>query len=146
MVLLDSKSINSGPVVKFTDSSNTDGDRNNQIVIENLQHDNDNPIAVKSDDSVALAAAPTIDTWVWGNADPNGYQTGTQYKTVRPDALLKDGAYFTKDAPTYGEFASDQVVNVKSVADHPVKGDGKTDDAASLNAILLDNAANCKIT
>ncbi|KFY45410.1 hypothetical protein V495_03001 [Pseudogymnoascus sp. VKM F-4514 (FW-929)] len=146
LVLLDSKSINSGPVVKFTDSSNTNGDRNNQIVIENLQHDNDNPIAVKSDDSVALAAAPTIDTWVWGNADPNGYQTGTQYKTVRPDALLKDGAYFTKDAPTYGEFASDQVVNVKSVADHPVKGDGKTDDAASLNAILLDNAANCKIT
>ncbi|OBT90432.1 hypothetical protein VE02_00765 [Pseudogymnoascus sp. 03VT05] len=146
LVLLDSKSINSGPVIKFADSSNTNGDRNNQIVIENLEHDTTNPIAVKADDTVALDAADTIDTWVWGNADPGNYVTGTQYKTVRPDALLKDGKYFTKEAPTYGEFASDQIVNVKSVANHSVKGDGKTDDAASLNAILLDNAANCKIT
>ncbi|KFY68822.1 hypothetical protein V496_00777 [Pseudogymnoascus sp. VKM F-4515 (FW-2607)] len=146
LVLLDSKSTNSGPVIKFADSSNSNGDRNNQIVIENLEHDTTNPIAIKADDTVALEAADTIDTWVWGNADPGGYQTGTQYKTIRPDALLKDGKYFTKEAPTYGEFASDQIVNVKSVADHPVKGDGKTDDAASLNAILLDNAANCKIT
>ncbi|KFY09512.1 hypothetical protein V491_08124, partial [Pseudogymnoascus sp. VKM F-3775] len=146
LVLLDSKSTNSGPVIKFADSSNTNGDRNNQIVIENLEHDTTNPIAIKADDTVALEAADTIDTWVWGNADPGNYVTGTQYKTVRPDALLKDGKYFTKEAPTYGESASDQIVNVKSVADHPVKGDGKTDDAESLNAILLDNAANCKIT
>jgi hypothetical protein len=77
LVLLVSKSTNSGPVIKFTDSSNTNGDRNNQIVIENLQHDTDNAIAVKSDDSIALAAADTIDTWMGGNADPDGYQTGT---------------------------------------------------------------------
>jgi glucan 1,3-beta-glucosidase len=145
-VLLDSKSTNSGPAIKFTDLSNNSGNRNNQIVIENLQHDTQNPIVIKSDDSVALEAVDTVDTWVWGNADPGNYQTGTQYTTVRSDSLLKDENYFTKDTPTYGQYASDQIVNVKAVADHPVKGDGQTDDSTSLNAILLQNSADCKIT
>lgn len=36
LVVLDSASTNSGPMIKFKDSSNSGGDRNDQIVIENL--------------------------------------------------------------------------------------------------------------
>ena len=51
-----------------------------------------------------------------------------------------------QDAPTYAGYGTDQIVNVKAVSGFPVKGDGMTDDSASLNAILQQNAANCKVT
>lgn len=151
LVLLDSSSINSGPVVKFRDSSNDSGDRNNQIVIENLSHDNSNPIAIDSAGNEKLKATANIDTWVWGNVqpgqgEPGAYQSGTAYNTQRPSSLLVDGKYFTKAQPTYDEYTTDQFVNVKSVPGYPVKGDGSTDDSASLNAILLQNANSCKLT
>jgi glucan 1,3-beta-glucosidase len=151
LVLLDSKSINSGPVIKFHDSSSDSGPRNNQIVIENLSHDNSNPIAIDSDGNEKLKATANIGTWVWGNvepgnAEPGAYQSGTAYSTQRPTSLLSDGKYFTKAQPTYNGYTTDQFVNVKSVPGYPVKGDGSTDDSASLNAILLENANSCKIT
>lgn len=146
MVLLDSKSTNSGTVVKFHDSSNDGGKRNSQILIQNLVHDTNNPIAVDSNNNEKLASADSVDTWVWGNLTPGQYETGTKFSTSRPDVLLSNGKYFTRAQPTYAEYASDQIVNVKSVDGHTVKGDGSTDDVESLNAILADNAANCKIT
>ena len=39
--------------------------------------------------------------------------------------------------PTYQEFAIDQVVNVKTVTNLPVRGDGITDDTANINSVLL---------
>jgi hypothetical protein len=90
-----------------------------------------------------------VDTWVWGNVypgNPLNYQPGMMYATSRPSSLLSNGMFFTKAQPTYGEYAIDQFVNVKAVPGFPVKGDGSTDDSASLNAILHQNAANCKIT
>ncbi|CAI7588609.1 unnamed protein product [Penicillium pancosmium] len=146
LVLLDSKSSNSGTVVKFHDSSNDGGARNSQLLIQNLAHDTNNAIAVDSNNNVKLAAAASVDTWVWGNLTPGQYETGTKFTTSRPDVLLSNGKYFTRAQPTYAEYASDQVINVKSVDGHTVKGDGSTDDVESLNAILADNAANCKIT
>ena len=146
LVLLDSKSTNSGTVVKFHDSSNDSGNRNSQIVIQNLVHDTANAIAVDSNNNVKLAAADKIDTWVWGNVTPGQYTTGTSITTSRPDVLLSGGKFFTRAQPTYAEYAADQVVNVKAVSGHPVKGDGYTNDVDSLNAILADNAANCKIS
>jgi glucan 1,3-beta-glucosidase len=146
VILLDSESKNSGNTVVFRDSSNDSGDRNNQIVIQNLKHDTNNPIAVKSTGQVVLAAQATVTTWVWGNAVPGQYQTGTTYPNTRAPSLLDtSGKFFMKDAPTYAGYAADQIVNVKA-AGFDVKGDGKTDDSAALNAILLQNAANCKIT
>jgi len=146
VMLLDSTSINSGNTVVFRDSSNDGGDRNNQIVIQNLKHDNGNPIAVTSTNQVVLAARDSVDTWVWGNAVPGQYQKGTLYTTSRPRALLDGfGKFFMKDAPTFAGYAKDQIVNVKD-AGFDVKGDGRTDDSAALNAILRQNAANCKIT
>ncbi|KAE8356327.1 pectate lyase superfamily protein-domain-containing protein [Aspergillus coremiiformis] len=146
LVLLDSSSINSGTVIQFHDSSNDSGNRNSQILIQNLSHDTDNAIAVDSNGNVKLAAVSHIDTWVWGNVTPGQYESGTAFTTSRPDVLLTDNKYFTKSQPTYAEYSSDQIVNVKAVDGYPVKGDGSTDDSASLNAILADNAANCKIT
>jgi hypothetical protein len=146
MVLLDSSSINSGTVVKFHDSSNDGGNRNSQLLIQNLSHNTNNAIAVDSNGNVKLAAVSHVDTWVWGNVTPGQYETGTSFTTTRPAALLADNKYFTKSQPTYAEYGSDQVVNVKAVDGHTVKGDGSTDDSASLNAILADNAANCKIS
>ena len=43
------------------------------IVIENLSHDNLNPIALQAVDSQEipqLNATTHMDTWVWGNAEP----------------------------------------------------------------------------
>ena len=148
VILLDSTSTNSGNTVVFKDSSSDVGPRNNQIVIQNLKHDTNNPIAVLSSGLVVLAAQSTVDTWVWGNSVPPGqYQKGTTYTSSRPAALLdSSGKFFVKDAPTYANYATDQIVNVKSVAGFEVKGDGRTDDSVALNAILQQNAQNCKIT
>jgi glucan 1,3-beta-glucosidase len=145
MVLLDSQSINSGVSVKFTESS-TQGNRNNQVVIQNFKRDNNNPIAQNSNGETKLAAQASVDTWIWGNAVPGGFQYGTSYTTPRSDALLaSDGSFFTSDAPTYAGYAADQIINVKAVDGYPVKGDGATDDSPSLNAILQMAANQCKI-
>lgn len=146
LVLLDSTSINSGPVVKLYDSSNDNGSQDSQVLIENLSHDNENDIVVDNNGQTRLAATPQVDTWVFGTVVPGQFETGQSFTTSRPDVLLENGKYFTKAQPTYAEYASDQFVNVKTVAEHPVKGDGSTDDSDSLNAILAANAADCKIT
>lgn len=147
LVLLDSASVNSGVTVLFRDSSSDSGGRNNQVVIENLKHDNSNAIAKTSEGKTVLAAQSVIDTWVWGNADPGNYQTGTSYSTPRPAGLLDStGRFFTMEAPTYANYGIDQIVNVKGVSGLPVKGDGKSDDSSSLNAILAQNAASGKVS
>ncbi|KAF1966841.1 putative exo-beta-1,3-glucanase [Bimuria novae-zelandiae CBS 107.79] len=146
VILLDSESKNSGNTIVFRDSSNDSGNRNNQVVIQNLKHDTTNPIAVTSKNQVVLAARATVDTWAWGNAVPGQYVKGQTYPNGRPGALLDASQnFFMKDAPTYAGYANDQIVNVKN-AGFDVKGDGRTDDSAALNAILAQNAANCKIT
>ena len=119
IIILDSTSTNSGPVIKYNDSSNDSGDRNNQIVIENLTHDGANPIAVDSNGNTKLGSQANTDTWIWGNVDPGNYQTGKTLSTPRSESLLYNGKYFTMAQPTYGEYAADQFVNVKAVNDHP---------------------------
>ncbi|MGI4812097.1 MAG: glycosyl hydrolase family 28-related protein [Janthinobacterium lividum] len=147
LILIDSVSTNSGIAVVYHSTSPTDASRNYQIVIENLVHDTSNPIAVDDNDTTTLGAVSSIDTWVWGNVAPGGFQSGANSTTTRPSALLNgDKKFFTADAPTYAGYAIDQVVNVKGVNGTTVMGDGKTDDSAALNTILAQNAAACKIT
>lgn len=120
LVVLDSNSVNSGPVVKFRDSSNDSGDRNNQVVIENLSVSGNNPIAIDSNGNTKLAYSPTVDTWVFGNTVPGSYQAGQSSTTSRPATLLDgNGKYFTVPQPTYKEYAADQFVNVKAVSGFP---------------------------
>lgn len=120
LVILDSNSVNSGPVVKFHDSSNDSGPRNNQVVIENLIVSGSNPIAIDSNGNTKLANSPTVNTWVFGNIVPGGYQAGQSSTTSRPASLLGgNGKYFTAPQPTYKEYAADQFVNVKAVSGFP---------------------------
>ena len=119
VVILDSTSINSGPVIKFHDSSRDNGPRSNQITIENLSHSGENPIAVASDGSTKLQQIDPSSTWVWGNVDPGVYQAGRFVTTTRSGKLLSNGKFFTKAQPTYEGFSKNQVVNVKSVDGHP---------------------------
>jgi glucan 1,3-beta-glucosidase len=145
VVLLDCNSINSGPTVVLqpTDPSW----RNNQVVIENLTTDQANPVVVIAGGPPLLGPSRTIDTWVYGNAEPGWYQAGTSYATQRTSALLSsDGKFFTKIQPIYAGVSASNIVNVKTVPGLPVYGDSRTDDAASLNSILQQNAATGKIT
>ena len=119
VVILDSNSINSGPVIKFHDSSRDNGPRNNQIVIENLSHSGSNPIAVASDGNVKLQQIDPAKTWIWGNVDPGNFQTGRVLVNPRSGKLLSNGKFFTKAQPTYKGFSKDQIVNVKAVGGHP---------------------------
>ena len=67
--------------------------------------------------------------------------------TRRSPRLLADGDrqnYFTMRPPTFEDIPVESVINVKSVAQYPVKGDGVTDDTANINAILA-MYAGCKI-
>ncbi|KAJ5116852.1 Pectin lyase fold/virulence factor [Penicillium angulare] len=146
MVLLDSTVTNSGPVVRFHDSSHDTGNQNSQVLIQNLVHDGSNPIAVDDEGKTKLEAMAHVDTWLWGTLVEGEYEQGATHSTTRPNALLVGDKFFTKAQPTYMEFGAADVVNVKTVSGHPVKGDGSTDDTKSLNAILKENAENCKIS
>lgn len=119
IVILDSTSVCSGPVVKFHDSSNDQGDRNNQIVIDNLSHNGNNPIAVDTNGKTKLTSTPKVDTWIWGNTVPGNYQSGKTLNTPRSPQLTSNGRYFTMAQPTYGKFGADQFLNVKAVRGFP---------------------------
>ena len=147
MVLLDSKSIAArGPVVRFYDSSHDSGNQNSQLLIQNLVHDSTTPIAVDINGNTQLPAAAHVDTWTWGTSVPGGYATGRSWTTQQPANLLVGGKYFTRAQPTYAGYHSSDIVNVKTVSEHVVMGDGRTDDTQAINAILAQNAANCKVT
>ncbi|KAL8849242.1 MAG: hypothetical protein Q9221_005772 [Calogaya cf. arnoldii] len=146
LIIIDSTLINSGCMVKFRDSSKDNGDRNHQIILENLDITGTNPVAIGNDDSVKLSNRKHVDTWIWGNVNPGVYQTGKTMTTKRSPGLLSNGRFFTMRQPTYQKYTNDQVVNVKAVRGQEVKGDGKSDDAPALNAILAKNAADGKLS
>lgn len=145
VVLIDSTSVNSGPIMQYYDSSQDNGDRNNQIVLENVSHDGSNPMVISTNSGVKISGISHVDTWIWGNVQPGGFQSPRNSALSRPDILLDNGNFFTMKQPTLGEYAVDQVVNVKAVNGYPVYGDGRTDDSASLNAILAKAASDSKI-
>lgn len=94
VIILDSTSTNSGPVVKFRDTSRDSGPRNNQIVLENLSHSGNNPVAIAADGTVKLQRISPADTWLWGNVDPGTFQTGQILRLVhrrhfRDEALTR---------------------------------------------------------
>lgn len=84
-------------------------------------------------------------SWIRGNVYKAGSTlpqllTGQRVPTSRPERLVNGtGFYHTVAQPTYSQYEVSQVINVKDVAQHPVAGDGVTDETASLQAII--NAA-----
>ncbi|KAJ5691893.1 hypothetical protein N7462_001316 [Penicillium macrosclerotiorum] len=146
LVILDSVSTNSGPLIRFYDSSRDTANQNSQFLIQNLEYNSAEPIAVDIEGKTRLSAVSHVDTWVWGTMVPGQYTAGGSWNTQRPAPLLVNNRYMTKAQPTYAEFSSEDIVNVKTAQGHTAKGDGVTDDTAALNAILAKNSADCKIT
>jgi glucan 1,3-beta-glucosidase len=67
------------------------------------------------------------------------FQASGNLGTPRPSSLLVGGEFFTMAPPTYGDFPADQVINVKTVANLPVFGNGVDDDTANINSIFAQN-------
>lgn len=139
MVLLDSKSTQSGTISNFHDSFSDGGKHNNLFLIQNLVYDTTNAIALdSSNNSVKLAVTHKIDTGTGGNITSGQHETEITLPTSRPDVLLSHGKYFIRSQPTYAGMPQTRW-SFKAF-------DGSTDDVSSLNANLLDNAANYKIS
>ncbi|KAH7355180.1 putative exo-beta-1,3-glucanase [Rhexocercosporidium sp. MPI-PUGE-AT-0058] len=122
------------------------------IVIDNLETRNVESTVVAGGRTILTGSVPK--TWVYGNAYllggpvPGVHNAGVTYQTSRSPQLVQGGKFFTMAPPTYQEYTIDQVVNIKSVKDFPVYGDGQTktqDDTHNINTILARNAG-CAIT
>ena len=119
-IVIDTKSQVTGNTTTGDDS----------IVIDNLE--------TKDVGSTVVAGGKTMltgsvsKTWVYGNAYLAGgsvagvHNAGVRYQTSRSSELVAAGKYFTMPPPTYQEYGVDQVVNIKTVKDFPVYGDGQT--------------------
>lgn len=144
LTLVDTTVTNSGPAVRLSDSA--------QVLVENLKSSaSTNPIVVDNNGNSLLPFADSTPVWmygkVWQNAAGSDQHPLGGFSIDGKDSLLDStGAYFTMAQPTYADSTVDDIVNIKAVSAYPVKGDGSTNDVASLNAILADNAKNNKIS
>ncbi|RAL17631.1 putative exo-beta-1,3-glucanase [Aspergillus homomorphus CBS 101889] len=129
-------------------SSNAGGSAKNSIILDKV--DCTNSGSTVSLNGKAVLTGSVTNTWVHGNLYSGGatspaYEQGLDVTTARTRVLLdSNGKYFTMAPPTYSQYSSNQVINIKSVSGLPVLGDGATDDTANINAILAQYAG-CKI-
>lgn len=147
VALLDSTASNINTVVRAPAPSTGD----HSLVVEQFTKGNSVTHVVTANGKAVLNDNVQGQAWVWGNAYvPNGpntgaHQEGTLYYSPRPSALTSsNGNYFVMEPPTYQEYDVDQFVNVKTVSQYPVHGDGSTDDTDNLNAVI-SMYAGCKI-
>lgn len=147
VALLDSTASNINTVVRAPAPSTGD----HSLVVEQFTKGSSVTHVVTANGKAVLNDNVQGQAWVWGNAYvPNGpktgaHQEGTLYNSPRPSALTgSNGNYFVMEPPTYQEYDVDQFVNVKTVSQYPVHGDGSTDDTDNLNAVI-SMYAGCKI-
>ncbi|KAL4918595.1 pectate lyase superfamily protein-domain-containing protein [Aspergillus aurantiobrunneus] len=125
--------------------SRNSADAGNSIILENIQ----NTGTTVSLDGKAVVSGSITDTWVHGNLYAAGNAemqrvNNQRVTTERSSALLSGGKYFTKSAPTFQEYSTSQVLNIKSVQGRPVYGDGETDDTQNINNILAEDS-DCRV-
>ncbi|KAK4450568.1 glycoside hydrolase [Podospora aff. communis PSN243] len=129
--IIDAKSINSGVTLdtKLTPS----------FLIENLHKDTDDDI-VHGPYGFVLPWQEHVSRFTYANTvGENPVYTHILDNHTRPEYLAPEGRYPTFVAPTYASYLVSDFVNVKDQAKnggYTVKGDGSTDDAAALNAVL----------
>jgi glucan 1,3-beta-glucosidase len=75
--------------------------------------------------TVLQGSVPIGQTWVLGNANPQGYQSGKLYQINRPAGLVSNNRYFTTPAPQYEKYDIGQIMSLKNDPDYPVYGDSK---------------------
>ncbi|KAF4286853.1 hypothetical protein CNMCM8689_001585 [Aspergillus fumigatus] len=142
LTIIDSKGSGLNSLVVSANS----GGAGNAIILENVEN---------SGTTVSLGNNPVLsgnmpDTWVHGNLYSAGnanknHVEGQTVVTKRVTDLLVGGKnYFIMPPPTYSEFPVEQVLNIKTVSDKPVYGDGVTDDTQNINDILAQNR-DCKV-
>ena len=91
---------------------------------------------------------PANRSWLKGNQYAAGatsprIASGQLIPTTRLASLVNSsGAFVTVVPPTYQDFTTAQVVNVK---EHSVAGDGTRDDTAAIQAVITSAAANNKL-
>ncbi|KAF9636830.1 Pectin lyase fold/virulence factor [Lasiodiplodia theobromae] len=141
LTVIDSYTARSGTFVSSYQSVNG----YNQLVLENIRSDGDT--VTLSGDIVVRGSVPF--TWIrgqmytQGNPHPSHQQNAMIY-TPRTSALLSGREYFVMRPPTFREYDASQILNIKSVPEYPVYGDGDADDTNSINAILAQYAG-CKV-
>ncbi|GMG41053.1 unnamed protein product [Aspergillus oryzae var. brunneus] len=117
-------------------TSGDSGGAGNAIVLENVQSSG----VTVSLGGKAVLTGGVSDTWVHGTMRVDGKIVVTN----RASSLLSGNKYYTVSPPTYQEYRSNKVLNIKSVSSSPVYGDGQTDDTANINKILSENK-DCKV-
>ncbi|KAI0687135.1 exo-beta-1,3-glucanase [Cytidiella melzeri] len=118
------------------------------LVLNNIQLQNvPTAVGVAGGEVVLPGGTTTIDSWGQGNVY-NGTSSSFQFvksnipaPTKAASLLDSSGRIFGRPRPQYENYAVDQFVSVKS---HGAKGDGKTDDTATLQAIF-DKSSGTKI-
>jgi len=153
LVVLDSNGSALGTLLR-TGSLRQGRNNKNPIVLDNVLVDSSSSTVMSSNGDRILSGSITGDAWVLGNSYTMGKSTntevtrqnGTRVPSIRPRTLTEttSGKFFTAPPPTYNNYDVTQVLNVKTVPDYPVQGDGKTDDTTNLQQIINSNAG-CKI-
>ncbi|KAF9892794.1 hypothetical protein FE257_000383 [Aspergillus nanangensis] len=142
LTVVDSTGANMDTLIIAKETS----DAGNAIILENIEN---------SGKTVDIGGNRTIlngnvqDTWVHGTLYIPGSAEqqatkGRNVQTERSSPLLSGNKYFTMAPPTYQEYSASETLNIKSVTDKPVEGDGETDDTQNINAILAQYH-DCKV-
>ncbi|KAK0657883.1 pectate lyase superfamily protein-domain-containing protein [Cercophora newfieldiana] len=139
--LIDSSATNTSTLL--TAATITNSSFAGSLVLENVQVDSS---TVKTANTTLLTGSISPDeSWIRGNtyspssSNPQLLSAGQRIKTTRPLPLIISNttySYPTIPPPTYAEYTLSQIINIKDVSSHPVKGDGVTDDTANIQAIL----------
>ncbi|KAL7623884.1 hypothetical protein AAE478_005440 [Parahypoxylon ruwenzoriense] len=147
-IITDSSADNTGALVNTAATNGSYG----SIVLENVQVDaaTVSSTVTAGGNIVLKGSVKGGEAWVLGNAYSNGlvedvFQKGTTFPTRRSPSLVDGtGSFYRLPPPTYQRYGVEQVVNVKEVPGFLVAGDGRSDDTASLQAII-DSYAGSKI-
>lgn len=138
--VIDAKSINSG--VTFHSSVYP------SIVIDNLTKDTDSNI-VQLPSGTALGSSKHVKNFSFGNTVGRDPIYGSIHSAEpRSEAAAPGGRIPVLAAPTYADNPVADFINVKDSnqnGGHDIRGDGQSDEAASLNKVLQFAAENNKI-
>ncbi|KAF1950164.1 pectin lyase-like protein [Byssothecium circinans] len=133
--VLDSTATN---VDTFLLAADAKGVSTNNLILENIKN---------AGKTVVVGSSTVVQGNVvgqWSTGAQASYQNGKILSNPRPAPLLVNDKYFTMQQPTYEEYPLASFLNIKSVPDLAVHGDGTTDDTKNINAIL-QQYAGCKI-
>ncbi|KAG5985399.1 hypothetical protein E4U55_003627 [Claviceps digitariae] len=138
--IIDAKSINSGVTFNATVYPS--------IVIDNLTKDTDSDI-VQMPTGTALGPRKHVENFSFGNTvDRTPIWGATVGAKPRSEAAAPGGRIPVLSAPTYADKRVTDFINVKDPKQnggYNIKGDGQSDDAASLNKVLRFAADSNKI-